>query len=109
MRQAFIKELVNTIMTLSMHDIRSSLDSSGVSYQTFNIPCSIDITEVFTEGDEGGELLLDFLTHELNFSRSAPPELLAQVLEFLRQLGEETDGKVFSDNCYELIVVDRLD
>ena len=47
---------------VTMADMKSFLDSKAMSYQSFDMPGHIDITECFTEGDEQGELLLDFLT-----------------------------------------------
>lgn len=68
----------------------------------------MDITECFTPGDERGELMLDFLTEILEFSRSAPPELKAGVLEVLKQPGcsREVDGRVMFNSNMEALVID---
>ncbi|XP_068614016.1 histamine N-methyltransferase-like [Brachionichthys hirsutus] len=90
--------------------IKSMLDSKGVSYQSYELQSQMDITECFTEGDEKGELLLDFLTEVLHFSKTAPPELKAGVMELLHQpeCSTEVDGKVVFNNNIEVIVIDRL-
>lgn len=70
----------------------------------------MDITECFTEGDEKGELLLDFLTEVLNFSETASPELKDGVLNLLRHpdCSVESDGKVIFNNNLGVIVIDPL-
>ncbi|KAM7380751.1 hypothetical protein PAMP_004026 [Pampus punctatissimus] len=91
-------------------DIKSLLDSKGVRYKSYELPSQMDITECFTEGDEKGELLLDFLTEVLDFSNTASPELKAGVLELLRQpdCSVESNGKVIFNNNLGVIVIDSL-
>ncbi|XP_056290737.1 histamine N-methyltransferase-like [Pseudoliparis swirei] len=91
-------------------DLKSLLDSKGVSYQSYELPSQMDITECFTEGDEKGELLLDFLTEVLDFSKTASSELKAGVLELLRHpdCSVESNGKVIFNNNLGMIVVDQL-
>lgn len=90
--------------------IKSFLDSKGVRYQSYELPSQMDITECFTEGDEKGELLLDFLTEVLDFSNTASPELRAGVLEMLRHpdCSVESNGKVIFNNNLEAISLDQL-
>ncbi|XP_034418328.1 histamine N-methyltransferase-like [Cyclopterus lumpus] len=91
-------------------DLKSLLDSKGVSYQSYELPSQMDITECFTEGDEKGELLLDFLTEVLDFSKTASSELKAGVLELLRHpdCSVESNGKVIFNNNLGVIVIDQL-
>lgn len=91
-------------------DIKSFLDSKGVRYQSYELPSQMDITECFTEGDEKGELLLDFLTEVLDFSKTASPELKAGVMELLRHpdCSVESNGKVIFNNNLGVIVMDQL-
>lgn len=91
-------------------DIRTYLDSKGVRYQSFELPSQMDITECFTQGDEKGELLLDFLTEVLEFSKTAPPELRAGVLDLLRHPGcsVESNGRVMFNNNMGAIVLEGL-
>lgn len=104
------RQLCNTEISqcVTTGDIKSFLDSEGVSYQSYNLPSQLDITECFTEGDEKGELLLDFLTEVLDFSKTAPPELRAGVMKTLRQPGcsVESNGRVIFNNNLEVIVLD---
>ncbi|CAB1325758.1 unnamed protein product [Coregonus sp. 'balchen'] len=91
-------------------DIKTYLDSKAVSYQSYELPSQMDITECFTEGDQRGELLLDFLTEVLNFSSTAPAELKASALELLRHpdCSREVDGRVIFNNTLGVLVVDPL-
>lgn len=79
-------------------------------YQSYELPSQMDITECFTEGDEKGELLLDFLTEVLNFSKTASPELKAGVMDLLRHsdCSVESDSKVMFNNNLEVIVLNQL-
>ncbi|KAM3862507.1 histamine N-methyltransferase [Diretmus argenteus] len=91
-------------------DIKNFLDSKGVKYQNYELPSQMDITECFTEGDEKGELLLDFLTEVFDFSKTAPSELKAAVLELLRHpdCSVESDGRVIFNNTLGVLVFDPL-
>ncbi|CAN9497909.1 unnamed protein product [Ophioblennius macclurei] len=91
-------------------EIKRYLDSKGVGYQFYELPSSMDITECFTEGDEKGELLLDFLTEVQNFSKTASPELRAGAIKLLREpcCSVESEGKILFNNNLGVIVVDQL-
>ncbi|KAF7655325.1 hypothetical protein LDENG_00057880 [Lucifuga dentata] len=95
---------------VTTEEIKGLLDSGGVSYQSYELPSEMDITECFTEGDEKGELLLDFLTEVQNFSKSASPELKAGVLELLRRpdCSVESNGRVLFNNNLGVLVVGPL-
>ncbi|XP_070771237.1 histamine N-methyltransferase-like [Enoplosus armatus] len=109
--RTYRNQLCNTEISqcVTTGDIKSFLDSKGVSYQSYELPSQMDITECFTEGDERGELLLDFLTEVLDFSKTASPELKAGVLELLRHpdCSVESDGKVIFNNNLGVIVIDQ--
>ncbi|KAK7912587.1 hypothetical protein WMY93_012798 [Mugilogobius chulae] len=95
---------------LNTAHIKKLLDDRGVSYQTYTILPEFDITACFTEGDEAGELLLDFLTETVNFSKTAPSDLKHRVLKRLRDnpCSVERDGKVFLSIEQETIVLEGL-
>lgn len=104
-------QLCNTEISqcVTTGDIKSILDCKGVSYQSFDLPSQMDITECFIEGDEKGELLLDFLTEVLDFSKTASQELRAGVLELLRHpdCSMEAEGRVIFNNNLGVIVIDK--
>lgn len=103
-------ELCNTEISqcITTGDIKAFLDTKGILYKNYVLPSQMEITECFTEGDEKGELLLDFLTEVLDFSKNASPELRAGVLALLRHTdcSKEVDGKVVFNNNLEVLVVD---
>lgn len=88
-------------------DIASLLDSKGVHYQSYVLPSQLDITDCFKVGDEKGELLLDFLTEVLDFSKTASPELKTGVLDLLRHsdCSAVLDGRVLFNNNLEVLVI----
>ncbi|NXF29523.1 HNMT methyltransferase, partial [Nyctibius bracteatus] len=93
---------------VSLADIKRILDPAGLKYQVHELPSHMDITSCFIEGNEDGELLLDFLTETCEFSRTAPPELKRQVMEELRkpECSEKRDGKVLFNNNLSFIVIE---
>ncbi|XP_076119701.1 histamine N-methyltransferase-like [Alosa pseudoharengus] len=103
-------QLCNTEISqcVTTGDIKTFLDTKGVPYKNYVLPSQMDITECFTEGDEKGQLLLDFLTEVIDFSKNASPELRAGVLALLRHpdCSKEEDGKVLFNNNLEVLVVD---
>ncbi|XP_024141855.1 histamine N-methyltransferase isoform X1 [Oryzias melastigma] len=104
-------QLCNTEISqcVTTADIKSFLDSTGVSYRSYELLSQLDITECFTEGDPTGELLLDFLTEVLDFSKTASPELKAGVLELLRHpdCSVENQGRVIFNNNLGVLVIDH--
>lgn len=105
------KQLCHTEISqcVTTGDIKRFLDSKGASYHSYELPSQLDITECFTQGDEKGELLLDFLTEVLHFSEAAPPELKEGVLSLLRHpdCSVESNGKVIFNNNLGVIVIDQ--
>lgn len=93
---------------VSSANIKGILDSVGLKYKIYELSSHMDITCCFTEGDNDGELLLDFLTETCEFSKNAPPELRQQVLEELRKpaCSENRNGKVFFNNNMSVIMVE---
>lgn len=108
----FRSQLCNTEISqcVTTADIKSLLDARGVPYQSYELQSHMDITECFTEGDQTGELLLDFLTEVLDFSHTAPPDLRQGVLQLLRdpQCSAEKDGRVLFNNNLGVIVLGAL-
>ncbi|NWY71776.1 HNMT methyltransferase, partial [Erithacus rubecula] len=93
---------------ISSGDFPRMLDSAGMKYHVYELPSHLDITSCFIEGDKDGELLLDFLTETIEFTKTAPPELKRQVMEELRKPGcsESRDGKVFFNSSLGVIVIE---
>ncbi|XP_028846568.1 histamine N-methyltransferase [Denticeps clupeoides] len=94
---------------LTARDVKSFLDDKGVQYKSYELPSHMDITECFAEGDERGELLLDFLTEVKDFRENAPAELEEGVMSLLRhpECSTEVDGRVLFNNNLTVLVIDH--
>ena len=88
-------------------DIEEILNKAGLKYQSYELPSHMDITDCFTEGDKNGELLLDFLTETCNFSKTAPLDLKAEIVEDLKkpEYSEMRGGRYFFNNTLTAIVI----
>ncbi|NP_001003636.1 histamine N-methyltransferase isoform X1 [Danio rerio] len=106
----FRKQLCYTEMSqcVTIGEIKSFLDSEGVPYRKYVLLSQMDITECFTEGDQEGELLLDFLTEVKEFSKNAPERLKKEVLDVLRHpdCSKEVDGRIIFNNNLEVLVIE---
>ncbi|KAJ8253035.1 hypothetical protein GJAV_G00208400 [Gymnothorax javanicus] len=93
---------------LTTGDIKSFLDADGVKYKSYQLPSQMDITECFIEGNEKGDLLLDFLTEVAEFRKCAPPGLKEGVLDLLQHpdCSTEMEGRIVFDNTLEVLVLD---
>ncbi|XP_065138280.1 histamine N-methyltransferase-like [Paramisgurnus dabryanus] len=93
---------------VNMGDIKTFLDTKDIPYSHYVIQSHMDITECFTEGDEVGGLLLDFLTQVIEFSKNAPEDLKKGVLDLLRHpdCSKEVDGRIMFNNSMEVVVVE---
>ncbi|XP_073668098.1 histamine N-methyltransferase-like [Paramisgurnus dabryanus] len=89
-------------------DIKTFLDTKDIQYSNYVLQSQMDITECFTEGDEVGELLLDFLTQVVEFSKNAPEDLKKGVLDLLRHpdCSKEVDGRIMFNSSVEVVVVE---
>ncbi|XP_078084168.1 histamine N-methyltransferase-like [Mustelus asterias] len=89
-------------------DVRKALDEIRMKYRIYEFSSDLDITECFIEGNENGECLLDFLTHVVDFRKTAPADLKEKVLHYLRQpqCSREENGKVIFNNNLYFIVID---
>ncbi|XP_034050137.1 histamine N-methyltransferase-like isoform X1 [Thalassophryne amazonica] len=95
---------------VTTEDVKRFLDSREVTYQSYELLSQMDITECFSEGSEKGELLLDFLTGVLDFSKTASSELRSSVLAFLRHpdCSTESDGRIIFNNNLGVLIADPL-
>lgn len=106
----FRKQLCNTEISqcVTTGDIKTFLDTESIPYQNYELLSQVDITECFTEGDQVGELLLDFLTEVIEFSKNAPEDLKKGVLDLLRHpdCSKEVDGRIIFNNNLGVLVVE---
>ncbi|XDV30696.1 hypothetical protein PO909_033551 [Leuciscus waleckii] len=105
-----VQQLCNTEISqcVTTGDIKTFFDSEGIPYHNHELLSQMDITECFTEGDPVGELLLDFLTEVIEFSKNAPGDLKKGVLDLLRHpdCSKEVDGRIIFNNNLGVLVVE---
>ncbi|MBN3300953.1 HNMT methyltransferase, partial [Amia calva] len=97
----------NTISAYqSAGDIKVHLENLGLKYEEHDIPNTLDITECFIEGNETGQLLLDFMTDKPYFYEKTPPDLRAGILDLMRnKCSTERDGRIiFNGNLTALLI-----
>ncbi|XP_004626443.1 histamine N-methyltransferase [Octodon degus] len=84
------------------------LDSLGIKYECYDLLSTMDITDCFTEGNENGNLLWDFLTETCNFTTTAPPDLRAEIMKDLQkpEFSVKKDGKVLFNNNLSFMVIE---
>ncbi|XP_049745209.1 histamine N-methyltransferase [Loxodonta africana] len=89
-------------------DLTQMLDNLGIKYKCYDLPSTMDISDCFIDGNENGDLLLDFLTETCNFNTTAPPALKAEILKDLQEpeFSVKKEGKVFFNNNLSFIVVE---
>ncbi|XP_070574504.1 histamine N-methyltransferase B-like [Ptychodera flava] len=68
---------------------------------------TINITECFEETSEAGSRLLDFVTHAASFRRSAPTEMLREVLDYLSRNSVGKDDGIYAPNNFTCLVVQK--
>mgnify|MGYP000143913595 FL=1 len=67
--------------------------SKGWKYEVYMNEYSIDVTEVFDPKSTEGNLLLDFLTHTINFRETAEKQVVEETLAVVRDHTVFKDGK----------------
>ena len=77
----------------------------GWKHEIYSQEYSIDVTDVFDEKSTEGNLLLDFLTHTVNFRETADKQLVEETLALIKELTTIKDGKRFGDKKESLIII----
>ncbi|XP_029790504.1 histamine N-methyltransferase [Suricata suricatta] len=89
-------------------DLSQMLDKLGIKYECCDLLSTMDISDCFIDGNENGDLLLDFLTETCNFNTTAPPDLKAEIMKDLQEseFSVKKEGKVLFNNNLSFIVVE---
>ena len=77
----------------------------GWKHEVYNQEYSFDVTDVFDEESEEGNLLLDFLTHSTNFRGSRDQQIVKETLALIKDLSTIKDGRRFGKKKDSLIVI----
>lgn len=91
---------------MTASEIKSFLDSKKIPYKNYKLHSLLDITECFTPGVEGDQLL-DLLTEVMEFRKTAPTELKDRVLEFLKcpENNQTVNGRILFDCSTEALLI----
>ena len=80
-------------------------NDNGWKHEIYSQEYSIDVTEVFDEKSTEGNLLLDFLTHTVNFREKADKQLVEETLALIKDLTTVKDGKRLGDKKESLLFI----
>jgi len=80
-------------------------ENNGWKHEIYSQEYSIDVTDVFDEKSTEGNLLLDFLTHTVNFRETADKQLVKETLALIKELTTFKDGKRVGDKKESLILI----
>ena len=80
-------------------------NDNGWKHEIYNQEYSIDVTEVFDEKSTEGNLLLDYLTHTVNFRETADKQLVEETLALIKDLTTVKDGKRLGEKKESLLFI----
>ncbi|XP_077986185.1 histamine N-methyltransferase A-like [Glandiceps talaboti] len=95
---------------VSAADIKDTLRKNGIPFSTTPDKYRVDISEVFVEGSEVGDQILDFLTQIYHFRQTTPENIKNDLISLLKseKCSEIVDGKIFFNNTLETIIVKKI-
>jgi len=73
----------------------------GWKYRVYKNQYTIDVTEVFDQRSYDGGLLLDFITHIMDFRANARSEIVDEALETIRNNSTFVNGKILAKRVEE--------
>ncbi|XP_028411718.1 histamine N-methyltransferase-like [Dendronephthya gigantea] len=82
------------------------VEKRGWKYEVYSHQYPIDVSEIFV-GSESGDLLLDFITHEVDFRKNADASLVDRVLALIKNASFVKDGKYLCMKTDTLLVVHK--
>ena len=78
---------------------------NGWRHEVYTQEYTIDVTEVFDPKSTEGNLLLDFLTHSINFRETADKQLVEETVALIKDLTVVKDGKRLGEKKESLVVI----
>ncbi|XP_070557282.1 histamine N-methyltransferase-like [Ptychodera flava] len=91
---------------LTSHDIASYMKTKELNYHVYVREDAIDVSEVFDETSQEGNMMLDFLVQRQSFRKNGPEDVLTKVLDFVKENSREENGKHYmSDTEIEIVVI----
>ena len=80
-------------------------NDNGWKHEIYTKEYYIDVTEVFDEKSTEGNLLLDFLTHTVDFRETADKQLVEETLALIKDLTIVKDGKRLGEKKESLLFI----
>ena len=80
-------------------------NDNGWKHEIYTKEYYIDVTEVFDEKSTEGNLLLDFLTHTVDFRETADKQLVEETLALIKDLTTVKDGKRLGEKKESLLFI----
>ena len=80
-------------------------NDNGWKHEIYTQEYSIDVTEVFDEESTEGNLLLDFLTHTVNFRETTDKQLVEETLALIKDVTTVKDGKRLGEKKDSLLFI----
>ena len=80
-------------------------NDNGWKHEIYTKEYPIHVTEVFDEKSTEGNLLLDFLTHKVNFRERADKQLVEEALALIKDLTTVKDGKRLGEKTESLLFI----
>ena len=77
----------------------------GWKHEIYTQQHTYDVTEVFDEKSTEGNLLLDFLTHTVNFRETAEKQLVEETLQLIKDMTILKEGKRLGEKKQSLVLV----
>ena len=82
-------------------------NNNGWKHEVYTIEYPIDVTEVFDPQSTEGNLLLDFLTHTVNFRKTADKLLVEETLALIESVSVVKNGKSIGEGMEALLVIQK--
>ncbi|XP_077996255.1 histamine N-methyltransferase-like [Glandiceps talaboti] len=67
----------------------------------------IDVSECFEAKSEEGNLLVDFITHSVNFRKTAPPSLVTGAVQLWKEMSVKRDNRIYVNNNFDYTVAKK--
>jgi len=79
----------------------------GWNYEVYTTEYAIDFTHVFDPKSTEGNLLLDFMTHIVDYRNTADKQLVQETLAFIDEKTVLKDGKKIGKGEFSLVVISK--
>eukprot|EP00057_Strongylocentrotus_purpuratus_P009522 XP_011663996.1 PREDICTED: histamine N-methyltransferase [Strongylocentrotus purpuratus] len=104
----WLTESTQSNQQLSSKSVREFAQSQGYDVITVDIPLLWDITEVFDDQSDFGNKLVDFFTMASYFRKTAPVEVVDDLMSFWRSIStEDKNGRIVAPSHDEILLISK--